>query len=113
MAAASFASQKSRVNIKKIEKTQAIRQNIPGLYSQMCFEIGVEIRRAAAEKKNFAARVRANIVRKPLPVANAQVWRGHGAHERLKKPFMSFASFFAGSFLQLAHVPYEFRKIHG
>ena len=50
VAAASFTGQKRGVNIEKIQKPQAVDQDIPGLDSQMRLEISIEIRRASPEK---------------------------------------------------------------
>ncbi len=112
MAAASFSVEYGGINVEKIQQPQTVHQDVSSSDAEMGLEIGVEIRRTAAEKQSFGVRVRPHIVGKPLPVTDFQIRRCHGPHVGLKKAFVSFAAFMPGPFLHTAHVPDEFREIH-
>ena len=67
MAAAALAVQQRRLNIKKIEQPDAVRQYAARIDLQMILEKYVKIRGAPAEKQNLGGPIDFQIIREPLP----------------------------------------------
>jgi len=45
------------MNVKKIKQSEAVKQNGPGVHSEMVAEENIEIGGTAAEKKHLAVRI--------------------------------------------------------
>ena len=62
MAAAAFLRQERGMNVKEIEQPQAVKQNVPGVHSEVVAEEDIEIGGTAAEKQHLAVRIDLDIL---------------------------------------------------
>ena len=81
MTAASLILEKRRMNVKKIEKSKAVNEDITCLYSQIGPKKDIKVGGASSKEQGLVSRIRPNVSGKPSPMIYLKILRRHSPHQ--------------------------------